>query len=145
MSDLSVLTQQYENVAQLSRKLNDAVVATKMVRERLPGVEGIQPDEINACQRQLSGIVADLLASLDGALLPPRPSARPTIPRSFLARLRRDHSTDLEYFRDDLARVGQRLVRGLCALDDGDVLMLDQLAAAADAETSQVFRRLTRA
>lgn len=143
MSDLSVLTEQYASTARLSQELNEAVVVLKTVCEHLPGAEFIRLDEVEARQRVLAEIITDLAASLEGNVVPQSaPEFR--IPSPLLARLHEEHPTDLEYFRGDLKRVARRLNEGLCAVRKEDVSMLDQLAATADAETSRVFRRLTR-
>ena len=47
-------------------------------------------------------------------------------------------------YLEDLTRIAHRLSAATLDLDDGDLTLLDQLASAADAETSSVFRRLMR-
>jgi len=61
-----------------------------------------------------------------------------------MARLQAKRRGDLAYFLDDLERVAARLRDEPAQLTDVDFDLLDQLAAAADAETSSVFRRLMR-
>jgi hypothetical protein len=143
MSDLSVLAQQYETTAELSRTINDAVIALKKVHERLPGADALTPGELRACRERLASIAEALSGLLDPGSGSDIPDAS-AVTGSLVARLQAAHQGELTYFADDLRRTSRRLRCDDVLLTRRDLALLDQVATAADAETSHVFRRLMR-
>src|SRR5437016_2830596 len=72
------------------------------------------------------------------------PGAAARVPGALVARLRAARQGDLAYYLEDLEKAAARLRQGIDALTEADLALLDELAGAADAETSSVFRRLMR-
>lgn len=147
MSEVSVLSQEYKTASDLSQRLNAALIALKKACLDLPGAEAIGSDEL-ACQQQYVAGVVDALLSL---LAPQRSESRPAgqdgavaVPGALVAQLRAERRGDLDYFLDDLEQVQAHLREGTGTLTQADLERLDELAAAADAQTSNVFRRLMR-
>jgi hypothetical protein len=145
MSDVSVLSHEYKTASDLSEATNRALIALKTVRQRLPGVEAITDDQLDASRRFLAGLIEALIGLLnpDGSRhVDDVVAAR--VPESLVVRLRSERRGDLAYYLDDLKRVAARLRDGTPKLADEDIALLDQIATAADTETSNVFRRLMR-
>jgi hypothetical protein len=145
MSDVSVLSHQYKTASELSQTINRAVIALKKACLDLPGGEAITPEQCDAHRRRL----AELLEMFSALLAPPgaQPLDEATaarVPGALMARLQAKRRGDLAYFLDDLHRVAARLRDEPAQLAWTDFDLLDQLAAAADAETSSLFRRLMR-
>jgi antitoxin component of MazEF toxin-antitoxin module len=145
MSDLSVLSHEYKRVSELSQVVNQALIALKKVYMGLSGAEAITDEELDASRHNL----AEVLTMLIGLLQPTTVrgvvgAAAMRVPQALVARLRAERGGDLAYYLDDLRRVVARLRDKSCKLTDADFALLDQLAAAADAETSSVFRLLMR-
>ena len=145
MSDASVLSHEYKTASELSQAITDALIALKKVRLQLPGSEAIAVDELESSRRRLAEIVEAL-----GILLKPgadshlESTAATRVPGALVSRLRRERQGDLDYYLDDLKQLAAHLRQESTRLSERDLDLLDQLAAAADAETSSVFRRLMR-
>lgn len=146
MGDVSVLSHEYKAASELSQTINRAVIALKKVRLALPGAEAIAPEQLDThrrCIAELLDAFVALLTSTGAHGLDEAIAAK--IPGALVARLQAERRGDLAYYLDDLQRVVARVRQGPAQLTAGDFDLLDQLAAAADAETSNVFRRLMRA
>jgi hypothetical protein len=146
MGDVSVLSHAYKAASELSQTLNLAVIALKKVGLGLPGAEAITAEQLDThrrCIAELLDAFVALLASTGTHGLDEAIAAR--IPGALVARLQAERRGDLAYYLDDLQQVVARVRQGPVELTAGDFDLLDQLAAAADAETSNVFRRLMRA
>jgi hypothetical protein len=146
MGDVSVLSHEYKAASELSQTINWAVIALKKVRLGLPGAEAITPEQLDThrrCIAELLDAFVALLAFTGAHGLDEAIAAR--IPGALVARLQAERRGDLAYYLDDLQQAVARVRQGPAQLTAGDFVLLDQLAAAADAETSNVFRRLMRA
>jgi hypothetical protein len=145
MSDASVLSHQYKTASELSQTINRAVITLKKACLDLPGAEALIPEQCDAHRRCLGELLEAFIALLapDGAQRLDEASAA-RVPGALVARLQAERRGDLGYFIDDLERVATRLREEPAQLTDADFDLLDQLAAAADAEASSVFRRLMR-
>ena len=145
MSDVSVLSHQYKAASELSQTINRAVIALKKACLDLPGAEIITPEQCDAhrhCLVELLEAFIALLAPPGAQHLDDASAAR--VPGALMVRLQAKRRGDLAYFLDDLERVAARLRQEPVQMTTADFDLLDQLAAAADAETSSLFRRLMR-
>lgn len=143
MSDVSVLSHEYQTASELSQTLNRALITLKKARLRVPTSETITVGQTRKSQRHwaetlvaLSKLLDPEASNVDGSTI--------QIPGSLVARLRQDRRGDLAYFMEDLGQTIKRLESDLSGLTDSDIALLDHVAAAADAEASRVFRRLMR-
>jgi len=145
MSDVSVLAHEYRAASDLSQALNRAVITLKRAVLNLPGRESLTPAQIEASCRDVIATLETLIALLQAAH-PQEPSTarRRPVPAPMVAKLRKQRRGTLEYYVRDLERVIQHVQTGLAAITSGDVKLLDELAAAADAEASNVFQRMMR-
>jgi hypothetical protein len=145
MSHVSVLSHEYKTASELSQTINQAVIALKKAGLGLPGAEAITLEQVNAHGRGLAELLealVDLLSRAEGHRLDAATAAR--IPGALVARLQAERRGDLAYYLDDLVRLVTRLCEGPTTLTQADFALLDELAAAADAQASSVFRRLMR-
>ncbi len=147
VSEVSVLSHEYKAASDLSQAINTALIVLKKARLGLPGAETFTPEEMERSRCHLADMIEALLDLLGPAESGRRRAARGAVarvPGALVAHLRAERQGDLAYYLEDLERVVGRLREGVGALTDSDLERLDELAAAADAETSSVFRRLMR-
>jgi hypothetical protein len=147
MSDVSVLSHEYKTASELSQILNDALILVKKSHWALPGAGEISEEALTRARTSLANIVASLAQLLGAPNVgeeAPEVLSAPAVSGSLVSRVREEHSGDLSYFLDDLAALARRLREPETRLTDADLRLLDELASAADAETSNVFRRLMR-
>jgi hypothetical protein len=145
MSDLSVLSHEYKTASELSQAINRALITLKKVQHGLPGADAIPPEEIETSRRTLAeilGVIAVLLDPVRAEELDNAAALR--VPQSLVSRLRAERRGDLAYYLDDLTAAAGRLGERDGELTDEDLALLDQVGAAADTETSGLFRRLMR-
>jgi hypothetical protein len=145
MSHVSVLSHEYKTASELSQTINRAVIALKKACLGLPGAEAISREQVNAHGHGLAELLGALVALLTPAgvhRIDAASAAR--IPGALVARLQAERRGDLAYYLDDLERLVARLREGPTTLTRAEFELLDQLAAAADAQASSVFRRLMR-
>jgi hypothetical protein len=147
VSDVSVLSHEYQTASDLSRTLNEALIILKKTRLALPGAEAITTEERERSRHCLANILDTLLELLAPADSRRRSSAAEPdvqIPGALVAQLRAERQGDLAYYLEDLEHLAERLRAGVHVLTEQDLSRLDELAAVADAEASSVFRRLMR-
>lgn len=147
MSDVSVLSHEYKTASELSQTLNDALILVKKAHWALPGAGEISEEALANARTSLANIVAtiaQLLGAPDVGEEAPEALSAPAVSGGLVSRVREEHSGDLAYFLEDLAALALRLRGPSARLTDADLRLLDELASAADAETSNVFRRLMR-
>jgi hypothetical protein len=145
VSDVSVLSHAYKTASELSQTINQAVIALKKVYLGLPGAEAIAAKQSGTHRRCLAELLEAFIALLAPAGVQGIVDASATkVPSALVARLQAERRGDLEYYLDDLERLRARLGARSAPLSQADFDLLDQLAAAADAEASSVFRRLLR-
>lgn len=145
MSHVSVLSHEYKTASELSQTINRAVIALKKACLGLPGVEALTREQVNAHGSDLAELLEGLVAlMMPAAIHRLEVATAARIPGALVARLQAERRGDLAYYLDDLERLVARLREGPTRLTRADFDLLDQLAAAADAQASSVFRRLMR-
>ena len=145
MSEISVLAHEYKTASDLSQALNRSLIMLKRARLNLPGQESVTPADLEASRRDVIEILDTVLAWLR----PDRPhelgaGPRRTVSAALVARLREQRRGTLEYYVQDLDQLVRHLRTGVPALTPDDLALLDDLAAAADSEASNIFRRMMR-
>lgn len=166
MSDVSVLSHEYQTASELSDVLNRSLIVLKKKVLGLAGAAAVSDEELAQSRVSLAGILdalVDLLgtdagagrgrhraiagsgASGTGAAYRVSPDAvLAQVPGAVVGRLRDAHDGDLPYFLEDLQRVAARLRQPSGSLAQEDLQILEELASAAEAEASTVYRRLMR-
>lgn len=144
MSDVSMLSHEYKTASELSVLINKALLVLK--KQRL-GLAEPQSQEASSSVKDREQLI-NVLETIH-ALLEPQGCTRvgandmTRIPSTLVARIREGRRGDLPYYMEDVEQAAERL-RHNEATTDRDFALLDELAAAADAETSGVFRQLMR-
>lgn len=151
MSDISGLSQDYSSASELASALNRSLIVLKKRHFALPGSEQLGPAQIDEARQTLAAIVrilALLLRSGPGGDAPSEAAveAAGRVPPSLISRLKDEWSGALQWRLQDLDAIAQRLSDPVTLHDmtPQDFERLDELARAAEAETSQVFRLMMR-
>jgi hypothetical protein len=149
MSEVSGLSYEYTGAAELSASLNGSLIVLKKSLLKLPGAERIQPDQILSARQTLATILRILVLLLrtpDEAAPEPVVEASARIPPAFVVRLHEEWRGSLTWRLQDLESIADRLARvdRQPTLTAEELERLDDLARAAEAETSKVFRLMMR-
>jgi hypothetical protein len=143
MSDPGVLSYEYKASSDLAQRVNRALITLKKAYYRLPGGAEIAPEEIRDSQDTLRWVIAALRHYFE-----PSPtdtaSAPAQLPASLVARIARAKRGVLPRYARDLAETEQRLTSRYVDLADDDLDVLDEVSQFADAEASEIFRKLWR-
>ena len=155
MSDVSVLSQEYQTASELSREVDAALYALKKAHlDHLGGDynrrrETPIPDTVDSARAGATNLAA-ILGDLIKLLAPTEPSndskqvATARIPYSLASRLRKERRGELQYYLEDLREVADRLTAQQPTLSESDFTLLEHLASAADAQATMLYRRLMR-
>ncbi len=128
MSDISALSNDYEETSHFAERVNNAVLILKrslLRAEQHPDLADLATI-VEAVRKQLASAV---------------PSA--DIPSEIVHRLSSEHKSQLNYLLEDLDTAAEAL-RGRSPLNSTVVPVLDAICDAADASASAMFRRLRR-
>ena len=143
MSEVSVLSHEYKTAAEFSQRFNRALIQAKKCSLDLIGEVSSAQEGSIAWRKELALVLEDLIYLLD-----PQKGRRPDgaiwIPGSLIVHLLKERRGDLGDFLDDLQALAAKLRDPGTPLSQEDFALLDGIAGAADAQTSQVFRRLMR-
>lgn len=145
MSDLGVLSQQYQELTNLSRQLRHAAMQIHRAYHHIPGGEPNQPLDI--VLRQLAEIACflrDVVGLDDEGQWPEKWLAALPLPTFVVERLRDAHTHDLPLYSKQLTRLAEHLERGIPQLTDTDLDVLDGIILAVGADANAVFRRMMR-
>jgi hypothetical protein len=168
MSDVSVLSHEYQTASELSDVLNRSLIVLKKKVLGLPGAAAVSDEElaqsrvalvgvldalidllgidaVPAHSRRRGGAGAGSVAAAAGAVYRTAPDATlAQVPGAVVGRLRAAHDGEVPYFLEDLQRVAAKLRQPSGTLSPEDLQALEEIAAAAEAEASTVYRRLMR-
>jgi hypothetical protein len=128
MSDISALSNDYEETSHFAERVNSAVLGLKRSLRR--------PEQ----HLDLADL-ATIVEAVRKQLTAPEPSA--DIPSEIVHRLSSEHQSQLTYLLEDLDSAAEAL-RGRSAVDSTVIPVLDAICDAADASASAMFRRLRR-
>lgn len=145
MSEISVLSNQYEKLVQTSDKINSSVIAVKK-RDLLSRKTGnLQYPKLILTDEDLKEAMAILLSFLQNLnrLLNEENSKSDDLPLIILddykAKL-----TESPYFKEDLAKLIADIQESK-ELDEKDIRVLDRVLSVLDSERTLLFRKLRTA
>ncbi len=148
MSDLGLLSHQYQELTEMSQRIRAWVVSIKRKHYGLDSeVPTDEPEQLAKARFGLANIalyLRDMLELDDQGLPPEKWISEPPLPISMVDRLRLDHQTDRDLFSARLQRLASRLSEKDHKLTEKDIAVLDEFLMAASADTNAVFRRLMR-
>ncbi len=144
MSDIGIISQDYQTTADLFRAINQSVILLKKKFYQLSGASQISDTEVRQAKNSLSRTVHELVARLK---LPdneePDDDELPSIPAFLVARLQEQHRGDLQWYLDDLQRLREALDYER-PLTEEQIRLLDELCEQLDAERTALHRKLWR-
>jgi hypothetical protein len=145
MSDVSVLSHEYQSTSELSQAINTNLIVLKKVVLGLPGAENVAAAQVRVCRSRLADILEILVKLLDAQrAMRVTVSQALTVPGAVVERLKKERNGYLASYLHDLENLVARLRTAAPQLTSADFATLDHLAAIADAETSGVFRQMMR-
>lgn len=144
MSDLGTLSHHYRSSAELAKELNQAVVIMKKKFYGLVGEQVIPEVQIVAYREYLANVLNTLLIEFTSVPEEDNGTTEQSIPASILERVRQAHKGTLAHYIEDVAEVKNRLMQGGIGISEDDIHLLDELAATAGLDTSEVFRKMWR-
>jgi hypothetical protein len=145
MSDVSILSNEYERASALSRSFDSTLLGLQKERRGLPRVEDTESGKLHERLLFLAKVLRTIALLIDPSQERPlEHEVAASVPTPLVARLRAEHEGDLPYYVSDLVRVADSLETRPATFADDDLRLLEDLAKAADAETSELFRRMMR-
>ena len=144
MSDIGILSQDYQTSADIFRTLNHAVILLKKRFYHLAGDSQITEQDLRNAKRSLSGFVNSLVSSLEATGEGEEIDGEDNPVPSFLVhRIREKHKANLSWYVDDLREL-LRLLDYEPSLTEDQIHQLDELCEQVDAETTALHRKLWR-
>jgi len=110
----------------------------------LAGEQDISEEQIASCRRYLANVLNTLLIEFTSASGEDNKTVQQSIPASILERVRQAHKGTLAHYIEDVTEVKNRLLQDGIGLTEEDIHLLDELAATAGLDTSEVFRKMWR-
>ncbi len=144
MSDLGTLSNHYKSSAELTKELNQAVVAMKKKFYDLIGAQDISEEHLASYRRYLADILNTLLVEFNPDARGSKEASQQLVPASILERVYQAHKGTMAHYVEDLTEVRRRLLQGGKGITEADIQLLDELAATAGLDTSEVFRKMWR-
>jgi hypothetical protein len=144
MSETGIISQEYQNAADLFRDINRAVVILKKLHFKLSGASQITEQELLESRQLLASVLRQLVAKL-GKETPPAEGEieQPQIPPLFLKRLYQKNQGTLDWYVEDLEEL-RRVLDEDGPLTEEMIKRLDELCGQLDAETTSIYRKLWR-
>jgi hypothetical protein len=143
MSDIGVISHEYERSSELAKKINDALMTIKKAHYGLPGSSVLPDEEISHSQQFLIDILRKFLVALSAKarVNVTEPSSEIDLPGSLLQRIRTKQKPKLIYYLADLRKAAEHLEQGVDYLTDSDLILLDDMCAAIDIQTATIFQK----
>lgn len=140
VSQATSAVRQYEVAARLSSDLVHAVIDIKTATLGLPGADSITPDVLERSRARARDIVAaleEVMTSSTAEIV----AEQLDIPSSLAGWMRVTGRPVVR--REELGRLHEHLDGGE-PLDDSDIHTLDRITEVVSAQTSHLFRQVTR-
>jgi hypothetical protein len=145
MSDLSLLSHEYRQASELSKSISHTLILLKTLHYGLPfDSQKITIEQITNTRKNFADFLDTLAKLFNSDEICNSVSMTKQISGTLIERLRKKHQGDLPYFLEDLHQVVGRLRQDSFKLTEEDFALMDQIAACADAESSNIFQRLMR-
>lgn len=142
MSDISVLSKQYDTLAKLFRTLNEAVLLLKkeILKGRKTDITKLRvrdSSEIDKAQDVLKNFLDKIISMLNQGV-----STEPSIPYSLVKELQTLCETE-PYFEEELRELHSRLST-FQELRQEDLEIIDKVLAVIESDREAVFHKLLR-
>ena len=143
MSDVGVISHEYQKSSELAKRINDALMIVKKVHYQLPSSTALSGERISESRNFIVSILRKLIdafsakAQVDVIEAP----SEIELPSSLLQRIRTRQRPKLSYYLADLRRAWEHLEQGIEYLTDNDLRLLDDVCAAMDLQTATIFQK----
>jgi hypothetical protein len=143
MSDVGVISHEYQRSSELAKKINDALIVVKKAHYQLPSSSVLSDEEISSSQQFLINVLRKLLKAFSAKAQVDvmEPSSEIDLPGSLLQRIRTKQKPKLIYYLADLRKAAEHLEQGVNYLTDSDLGLLDDMCAAIDIQTATIFQK----
>jgi uncharacterized protein YfdQ (DUF2303 family) len=143
MSDIGVISHEYQTASELTKKINDALIVIKKVHYQLASSKTLSDGEISQSRQLISDILHKLMVALSTKV---QKEVAPVtqevdLPGSLLQRIRIKQKPKIVYYLADLKKVTEHLEKGIDHLTEEDFGLLDEMCAAADTQTATIFQK----
>jgi hypothetical protein len=148
MSETGIISQEYENTAELFRAINESVIVLKKKHFNLTGAAQVTSEDLSGARKLLTDLLRQLIEELENEPSAPVSAAGTEgtslqVPPFFIKRLQERHSGAMQWYLNDLRALLQALEEGRPLTRDL-LSYLDELCGQLDAETTAIHRRLWR-
>lgn len=144
MSGIGIISQEYENTANLFKALNQSIILLKKHHLKLASTEHITDQELLAARQTLAIILGQIVAQIsENNPLALIENEVIQIPPFFIKRLQKKYKGNLEWYVEDLQELQQNISHGQ-PLKNECIARLDELCDQLDAETTRLYRKLWR-
>lgn len=146
MSDLGLLSHQYQALAELSRQLRHQILYLKRIYFHLPEIKDEQLNQahVTANLYRVALFLSEVVALDDESAWPDIWLDDSPLPMAVVERLRKEHELDRARYIRQLDRLAEHLRSNLSELTEKDIALLEDIAQATNLDTNAVFRRLMR-
>ncbi len=147
MSDLGLLSHQYQAMAELARQLRRDVLQIKRLYYGLPLSANDRGTDIQASLAEFQRVVeflCEVVPLAEEVAWPERWLDDPPLPSVLVENLRRIHTLDSPLYVKSLKKLEERLQQGIADLKEKDIFLLEEIAQSASTDANTVFRRLMR-
>lgn len=147
MSDISALSNQYDQLVDTSEKINNSVIAFKKqnllqdatTKNKYPGLK-ISPEEVNYAGNLLLRFLSSIFENLGDGKTIEEEFMPVVVKEDYASRLRKNTA----YFDEDLKKLHGHLQQKQPVTGD-DIRVMDMLVTTLDTERSNLFRKLRTA
>lgn len=143
MSDVGIISHEYQRSSELAKKINDALIVVKKAHYQLPSSSVLSGEEISRSQQFLINVLRKLSEafSAEAQVNVMEPPSEIDLPSSLLQRIRTRQKPKLIYYLADLRKAVEHLQQGVNYLTDSDLSLLDDMCAAIDIQTATIFQK----
>jgi len=144
MSETGIISQEYQDTAELFRDINRSVMLLKKHHFQLSGAKQISDQDLLEARQLIASVLRQLVAKLNKEVsfaTEEKMSSR--VPPFFLKRLRERHRGELQWYVEDLQEL-RLAIEDAQPLTDELIAHLDELCGQLDAETTSIYRKLWR-
>lgn len=148
MGDRSLVSRDYQRASRLADLVTRGALEVKKASLRIPqSVSAVDLQEMRSTLSSVLRALSVALRSTEADTPTNRESsrrARALLSPDFIERIRRARGDDLTPFLESLTRAADALAKSSGDIAEPELTVLDEVAGAADAEASRVYRRMVR-
>lgn len=143
MSDVGIISHEYQRSSELAKNINDALIVVKKAHYQLPSSSALSDKEISRSQQFLINVLRKLSEtfSTKAQVNITEPPSEIDLPGSLLQMIRTKQKPKFIYYLADLRKATEHLEQGIGHLTDNDLSLLDDMCAAIDIQTATIFQK----